>query len=470
MSDIKPTHFYIYLNSNQDTFFVGYPITGFVIVEVTKPKRTRFIQIRLVGTAKTHWTETETYTNEKNETKTRTVSYSDNAKIIDETLNLWTPPPGAGVLLPGRYSFPFSFTIPVNSATPPTFKAEHGEIKYYLTAELDRPGVRFNHRTYRPITMIDFVDTNMPQYLNEVSTLQTKTMCCLCCKSKPINLSARIPASAWCPGEIVPVEVTVENGSNKQMNGIIAAIDRSVTFKARSRSKYINDRLTSVKLDDHIDPESKLVQTLYLRVPPCCPSFGMHSGRIIELSYVLKVTLRLPAGSFNLHAKLPIVVGSIPHAFPPFFRDMYEAAAAAAAGPREPEYTWCTPEAIAGAAAGGAPPASPDALPPPPDFIDFESEDPEPQNMEANINYVYFPMPNQYSAYTQQQGNVQPMRGEQTPLLGSGGGGAYQQQVAPSAPPPPPTGVNFSATAGGFSGNIFSAPSAFVPIPDENAK
>ena len=89
--------------------------------------------------------------------------------------------------------------------------------------------------------------------------------------------------------------------------------------------------------------------------------------------------------------------------------------------------------------------------------------------MEANINYVYFPMPNQYSAYTQQQGNVQPMRGEQTPLLGSGGG-AYQQQVAPSAPPPPPTGVNFSATAGGFSGNIFSAPSAFVPIPDENAK
>lgn len=368
------------------------------------------------------------------------------------------------ILPPGRYSFPFSFTIPVNSATPPTFREKYGEIKYYLNAEVDRPGLRFNHRTYRPITVIDFVDTNMPQYLNELTTLQTKTMCCLCCKSKPIVLSAKIPASAWCPGEIVPVEVTVDNGSNKPMNGIIAAIDRSVTFSARGKRNYINDRLTSVNLEERIDPESKAVKMLYLRVPPCCPSFGLGSGRIIELSYTLKVTLKLPAGSFNLHAKFPIVIGSIPHATPPLFRDMMAQAA------KGPEFTWCTADAIAGAAAGPSAPANPDALPPPPDFVDFESEEPEPQDMGGNVNYVYFPMPNQYSAYAQQAGPTYTSNNENAPLLGSGGAGYPQApppSSGPSAPPPPPTGVNFNVTASGFSGNIFSAPSAFAPIPDE---
>ena len=81
--DPKPKYFYIYLNSYQDTFFVGYPISGYVILELTQPKRTRFIKIRLVGTANTHWTRSETYTDSKNETRTRTVTYDDRVIIIE---------------------------------------------------------------------------------------------------------------------------------------------------------------------------------------------------------------------------------------------------------------------------------------------------------------------------------------------------------------------------------------------------
>lgn len=393
-------------------------------------------------------------------------------------------------LQPGRYSFPFSFTIPINSATPPTFKGEFGEIKYYLNGEIDRPGLRFNHRTYRPITIIDFVDTNMPHYLNEVTTRETKTICCLCCKSKPIILTAKIPATAWCPGEILPVEVYVDNGSTKVMNGILAAIDRSVTFSARGRHKYVNDRLTSTELNEHIDPESKVSHMLYLRVPPCCPSFGLGSGRIIELCYTLKITLKLPAGSFNLHTKFPIVIGSIPHATPPMFRDMLREGGESVGTPQT--FAWCTPDAIANAAMGpNTPQSDPNALPAMPDFVDFESEDAEPQNLGGNINYVYFPMPNQYAAMSHMAAATTAAAvaatagNENLPLLGpgpsapppppsypQGGYGGYPNPPPPPhggmMPPPPPTGVNFSVTANGFSGNIFSAPSAFVPIPKEN--
>lgn len=367
------------------------------------------------------------------------------------------------VLPPGRHSFPFTFMLPINSAMPPTFREEYGEIKYYLTAEIDRPGIRYNHRTYRPITVLDFVDTNRPQYLNEMSNNQSKTMCCLFCKSKPIILTAKIPATAWCPGEILPVEVTVDNGANKPMNGLIGAIDRSVSFYARGSQNHKEDRLTSTKIDERIDPESKVVKMIYIRVPPCCSSFDLDSGRLIKLSYTLKVTLRLPAGSFNLHAKFPIVIGSIPHATPPLFRSMMSQPV------KGPEYTWCTADAIAGAAAGGQAPVNPDALPPPPDFVDFESEEAEPQDMGGSINYVYFPMPNQYPTYGQEYTASYAAGGERNPLLGNDNRSYGQSYVEPSAPPPPPPGgVNFSASVNGFSGNIFSAPSAFVPVPKED--
>lgn len=83
MTDIKPKYFYIYLNSPQDTFFVGYPISGFVIVDIIKPKRTRSIKIRLVGTAKTRWTKSETYTDGNNQVKTRTITCRDHATIVE---------------------------------------------------------------------------------------------------------------------------------------------------------------------------------------------------------------------------------------------------------------------------------------------------------------------------------------------------------------------------------------------------
>lgn len=83
MTDTKPKYFYIYLNSPQDTFFVGYPISGFVIVDIITPKRTRSIKIRLVGTARTHWTRNENYTDNNGKVKTRTVTYRDNVTIVE---------------------------------------------------------------------------------------------------------------------------------------------------------------------------------------------------------------------------------------------------------------------------------------------------------------------------------------------------------------------------------------------------
>ena len=443
--------------------------------------------------------------------------------LNSQTLNLWTQPPGMDYLQPGRYSFPFSFTIPLNSATPPSFRERYGAIKYYLTAEVDRPGLRRNNRCYRPINIIDLVDTNNPQYLNEMTVRQSKTMCCMCCKSKPIVLTARIPASAWCPGEVVPVEVSVDNGSTKVMKGILAAIDRSVTFTARGSREYINDRLTSVSNDESIAPESNAQKTIYLRVPPCCPSFGLGSGRIIELEYALKVTLKLPAGSFNLHAKFPIVIGSIPHATPPLFREQKTR------NLQGPTYTWCNADAIARAAEPETP-RNPDSLPPPPDFVDYEGDDPEPQNMGGSINYVYFPMPDQYysgvaAVTAAAAGPAYTSMNERTPLLGGSSAAAADAAAAAainantaafntaaavnanaaafagadaatvaainantaavsainanaaafagaaaasSSVPPPPTGVSFNASYNGFSGNIFSAPSAFAPIPKDN--
>lgn len=347
------------------------------------------------------------------------------------------------MLLPGRYTLPFSFTIPANSLVPPSFEGGCGYVRYYFTAVIDRPGLHFSHRTYMPITVIDLFDTNRPEYLKEMAVQNSKTMCCCCCKSDPIFIIIRIPALAWCPGEVLPIKVTVDNGSDKPMRGIIGAIDSYATFKAEEHSRTSSGVVAFIKNEEPIAPKTKVSKILYLRVPPCCPSFGFDIGRIISLSYYVRATLIFPPRSFNLDVHIPINIGTIPHMKAPLFYEMVASTVEA-----QESYTWCTPEGIGAAIRGpqDAQTIAPDALPTPPDFVEFEGKEGEvPKNMGGEVNYLYFPMPNEYPRHAKDC--------EEIPMEEFGNTSSSQNPK-----------TDFSASTDGFTGNIFSAPSALAPV------
>jgi len=416
-----------------------------------EPKRARGVFIHLIGRVRTHWTETESYTDPRtNETKTRTVTRSDSAEILHLQAPVMLPQNGASEdFLPvGQYSFPFSFSTPPNTVLPPNFDTKYGKITYVLKANIDRPW-KYDHRCFLPISLLPVADCNDPRYGNELSRQEEKTMCCCCCASGPIIASARIPVSAWCPGELVPCLVTLENHTSSPMQDVSFVLDCQTTYHAGHHHKSDSKRVGTVKLGRQIPANDEIKEVLYLRVPSCCPSFSLQAARIISHEYWFHVIIHLPAGSFNLHLRMPTVIGTIPHVSPPLFAEQRNQAASA------PVYSWASVEGITKAAAAVAPQAAPSA---PSAYEDAytESADPDESSFSGQMQYVYFEMPQA------------PMPGfpaasapgdERTPLMGSA----------------PVTGATTTTTtsSAGYAAptaappTMFAAPCAYSDIPKE---
>lgn len=449
--EAAPRQFYIATANWQRVFFAGYnTISGAVVLDLVEPKKTRGVFVHLIGTARTHWEETETYTNDKGESKTRTVTYSDSTEIIHQRTAVWLPPNGleSDLLPPGNYSLPFTFSTPPDMMLPPNFDSTNGKITYTLKANIDRPW-KWDHRTFLPITLLPVVDCNDPRYAVELNRQEEKTMCCCCCASGPIIATVRSPASAWCPGECVPFMVRIENHTKSEMSDITCAIDCETTCYAGHRSKSESKRLAGEKLGRPVPPNSDTTETLYVRVPSCCPSFSRQAGRIIAHEYWLHLTVHLPAGSFNMHLRMPVVMGTIPHMRPPLFREQMAEQA------QMPVYNWASAEQIAQAAAQAA--AQVPAPSAPTEYNDAytDSADPDVSTLGGKTEYVYFEMP---------RGNMQST----VTVHALGGSGSNSGERAPLLSATTTTHTS-NFTAGGMSGTMTVTATAAGPGSAEAA-
>jgi len=376
-------------------------------VDLVEEKKTRGVFLQLLGTVQTHWTETEYYTDSRNERKSRTVTHSETVEIVNFRSCLWQPAPGqdSGIIPPGTYSMPFSFVLPPTISYPPTFFGESGQITYVLKANIDRPW-KFDHKTYRPVTVLPFVDANHPSFAQELRRDDEKTICCCCCAQGPITASVRVPSAAWCPGEVIPLLVRVENHSKSQLQGVSCALDRRTRFYAHGHSTTADKRVESTRWPQSIAPQSTFEAQVLLRVPPCCPTIRLEASRIIELMYTLDTVIHLPSGSFNMHLRVPVEVATIPHARPPMFGQQQQA---------PPVYTWATPEGIAQAAAQAM---AGQAMAPPPAYDDtFAEREPDFGHFQGAVQYVAFQMPEPSAPPQPSMAMAAQKLAETTPLI-----------------------------------------------------
>jgi hypothetical protein len=252
----------------------------------------------------------------------------------------------------------------------------------------------------------------------------------------------------------VPFLVCVDNKTNSELRGVVCSLDRFVRYHAHGRSTSSSDRVSSTPYAQVIAPHSTFEAQVLLRVPPCCPTIHIESARIIELSYVLETTVRLPSGSFNMHLRIPVELGTIPHMRPPLFREQLEAQSAAAQ--QQAALAWATPDGIIQQAAAHA--VQPAAPPPAYDDVYQGDAEPDHQQVFGQTLYPCFAVP---SAPPPAMTGGTPQPTESTSLMGA------------SAPPMPghamviqPQPAQWASPTGG--GAVFCAPAAFAPIPKDN--
>ena len=274
------------------------------------------IEVSLKGYATVHWSETQGTGDDR-----RTVFYSSCEDYVANTAVLWSRESSPdGQLAAGSYRFQFSLRFQaigrvIHGLTiPPTFNGTVGRIVYEVQAVIVRTSaLKINRRVSVEFPYSTVVDPNLSPgvMLPQVFQVQ-KTLCCLCCVSGPISLTARIPRSGFCVGvgDAIPFEVDVDNGSNRQIRYLQATLTRRVIYTAQGHRNISEKDIRGVNRDTPIQPgNSSSWKPFPLSVPNIEPSITTCS--IIELRYVLKVQAVI-SGAINPHVEFNLLLGNVP--------------------------------------------------------------------------------------------------------------------------------------------------------------
>ena len=284
-------------------------ITGHVLVVTEKAKQGyESIQVTLRGYADVRWSESSG----SGEHQT-TVNYHSHEDFIYQTITLWSSDNALNhELSPGSYQFPFALSLqPSGRPLPPSFEDTVGHIRYEIEATIVKASaLKRNKRITARVAVAPVVDPNIVPNVRIPKVLQVeKTLCCLCCASGPISLTARVPRTGFCiVQDAIPFEVDIENGSNRQIRQLVAQLQKKVVYTAQGHHRHSIKTVAGVA-SDPIEPYSSRSWRAPLPVPATEPTIASCS--IIQVNYYLKIKASI-SGAIDPHVDFVLFLGNVP--------------------------------------------------------------------------------------------------------------------------------------------------------------
>ena len=296
------------LNRPSDAvYFPGMYVTGRVIVVTDKPKDYKIIEVRLVGYGEVYWTEKHG--------NVRRI-FSSNEIYLDTSQKVWSKRAHGGSLFPvGNHTFPFSLQLHGDDL-PPSFESKIGKIRYTLTSRIVKSGFFALDKTREArLTVASVVDINTPILLQPKTMEVQKSLCCWCCASGPIVITARIPRSGYCAvTDAIPLEVVIENGSNRNIH-MVASLHRKIKYTANNNYCYDAHKIKSV-VSHRIHAHSSMTWLPILSIPVTVPTLMLTSCEIIDIYYCLRITASVPytwaINPTKATISFPIFIGNLP--------------------------------------------------------------------------------------------------------------------------------------------------------------
>lgn len=293
-------------------FYAGTTIKGNLKVKLDDDMKMRGIYLVFLGKAYVHWSEQHSRGSGKNR-RTYTKHYRAREQYFHHrhlVYGSWDHETDSTIeLKKGKHKYPFEFTLP--EGLPSSFEGGTGHVRYQVSATIDKPW-KFDHNTRRPFTVISILDLNrQPDAMKAPGGQGQKHLCCLCCKSGPIEANFHIERTGFVPGEAIKLYSEISNGASRKMASSYVDLRMHQVFRAGGKSRYRTTevaRITKGEIEGHGE-ESWTGEELV--IPPIPPSF-LAGCNIIDISYVLQMNVDPAGPAFDLEVPLKVIIGTIP--------------------------------------------------------------------------------------------------------------------------------------------------------------
>ena len=282
-------------------------ITGSVVCETDEPKDYKQILVKLDGIAHVHWSESSGSGNNRH-----TRRYSSNEEYVSCVAVLWdkTVNGGGGQLPPGSYRF--NFSLPLTGANlPASYTGTAGVIKYTVQARVVKGVLKKDKIALAAINVANVVPINNPELTRPLSLEEQKTVCCLCCASGPIIVTAKLPRTGFCVSyDTIPVEVSVENNSNRGISNVSVSLQKIVLYTAEGHHRYDRETIQLMNTQAVVPGETAFIRPHPIPIPTTVLPSLLNCG-ILSVNYVVQVSPQL-SGAINPTIDLPVVIGNTP--------------------------------------------------------------------------------------------------------------------------------------------------------------
>ena len=316
--------FSIVLNNPASVYAPGDVVSGRVLVICNSSYSAQALKIRIGGNEHVYWSDSHyvtTGTGEDKHSEYVITTYSGDEVLMECEVYLAGNGNDTFTFPAGRYEYPFRFQLPPQ--LPATFSSSYGSISYELQAVIKRSWYKANDKASLPITIGGVYDLNLNAGAAQPGeAMGTKTVCCLCCTSGPIVGIIRTSLTGFVPGEVIPMEVEIQNNSSRDITQLRVSLVQVIVHSAqtaysdgpegsfvRDYSKHVHNEV-AVAGRHGVEPgKFDFWRGNLLVVPYIRPTTrGKH---IIDVWYYIGLTAVVSSAG-NLDVTLPVCIGTIP--------------------------------------------------------------------------------------------------------------------------------------------------------------
>ena len=288
-------------------YFPGMTVTGTVFTVNKIRKDYKAIKVTIVGFAHVYWTESH-----RSGRHRHTESYISHKEYLNTFVYVWDKnTAGDGGKFPaGNYQFPFSLQL-VGNNLPASYEGTVGQIRYTIEARVIQGNPKKRDIVSETtINVVNVVEINHPDLLQPRSMELQKMLCCWCCISGPIVITTNIPRTGYCiQGDCIPMDISVENGSSRDIRQVVVSIHKLVQYTARGRYRFDRIDVATVASEPVLAHNTMVWKPLPLAVPDT-PATSVNCG-ILQVNYFLRVTAAITCAN-NPSVDIPLVLGNMP--------------------------------------------------------------------------------------------------------------------------------------------------------------